>query len=126
MQRHRERRQRSAGSSSSPLRQEPHGVAAGQESNKDSHFLSGYLEVEKGVAQAKLLIARAEVLESAFRSDIPRRKRILLRGAWVAQLVKHLTSAQVVISWFGSSSPASSSALMVDVLLLEYYSSKCF
>ena len=32
-------------------------------------------------------------------------------GAWVAQLVKHLTSAQVTISWSVSSSPASGSAL---------------
>ena len=31
--------------------------------------------------------------------------------AWVAQSVKHLTSAQVVISWFVSSSPASGSVL---------------
>ena len=31
------------------------------------------------------------------------------RGTWVAQLVKRLTSAQVMISWFVSSSPASGS-----------------
>ena len=28
------------------------------------------------------------------------------QGAWVAQLVEHPTSAQVMISWFVSSSPA--------------------
>ena len=35
----------------------------------------------------------------------------LKRGAWVAQSVKHLTSAQVMISWFVGSSPASGSVL---------------
>ena len=34
-----------------------------------------------------------------------------LRGAWVAQLVKHLTSAQVMISWFKGLSPESGSML---------------
>ena len=32
-------------------------------------------------------------------------------GAWVAQSVKHPTSAQVTISWFVGSSPASGSVL---------------
>ena len=31
--------------------------------------------------------------------------RGLIRGAWVAQSVKHLILAQVMISWFVSSSP---------------------
>ena len=34
-----------------------------------------------------------------------------VRGTWVAQLVKHLISAQVLISWFMSLSPASDSAV---------------
>ena len=34
-------------------------------------------------------------------------KNIYLWGAWVAQSVKHLTLAQVMISWFMSLSPAS-------------------
>ena len=34
-----------------------------------------------------------------------------LRGAWVAPLVKHPTSAQVMISWFVGLSPASGSVL---------------
>ena len=34
-----------------------------------------------------------------------------MRGAWVVQLIKRLTSAQVMISWFVSSSPASDSVL---------------
>ena len=33
------------------------------------------------------------------------------RGAWVAQLVEQLTSAQVMISWFVSLSPVSGSVL---------------
>ena len=37
-------------------------------------------------------------------------------GAWVAQSVKHLTSAQVVISQFMSLSPASGSVLMAQSL----------
>ena len=37
-------------------------------------------------------------------------------GAWVAQLVERPTSAQVMISWFASSSPASGSALTAQSL----------
>ena len=37
-------------------------------------------------------------------------------GAWVAQLVKHLTSAQVMISLFMSSSPALGSVLTAQSL----------
>ena len=43
-------------------------------------------------------------------------KRRNCRGAWVAQLVKYLTSAQVMISWFMGSSPASGSVLSVRSL----------
>ena len=32
---------------------------------------------------------------------------VAVRGAWVAQLVKHLTLAQVTISWFMSLNPMS-------------------
>ena len=38
------------------------------------------------------------------------------RGAWVAQLVEHPTSAQVMISRFMSSSPASGSLLTAQSL----------
>ena len=38
-------------------------------------------------------------------------RRGLARGTWVAQSVERLTSAQVTISWFGSSSPTSGSVL---------------
>ena len=38
------------------------------------------------------------------------------RGAWVAQLVKQLTSAQVMISQSVGSSPASGSGLMAQSL----------
>ena len=37
-------------------------------------------------------------------------------GAWVAQSVKCQTSAQVMISWFVGSSPASSSVLTAQSL----------
>ena len=37
-------------------------------------------------------------------------------GAWVAQSVKHPTSAQVMISWFVSSSPALGSVLTAQSL----------
>ena len=37
-------------------------------------------------------------------------------GTWVAQLVKHLTSAQAMISRFVSSSPASGSVLTAQSL----------
>ena len=40
----------------------------------------------------------------------------MLRGAWVAQWVKCLTSAQVMISWFVGSSPASGSVLPAQSL----------
>ena len=42
--------------------------------------------------------------------------RVLLRGAWVAQSVKHLTLAQVMISQFVGSSPASGSVLTAQSL----------
>ena len=38
------------------------------------------------------------------------------RGAWVAQSVKHPTSAQVMISWSVGSSPASGSVLTAHSL----------
>ena len=38
------------------------------------------------------------------------------RGAWVAQLVESLTSAQVMISWFMGSSPAVGSVLTAQSL----------
>ena len=38
-------------------------------------------------------------------------KEIYVRGAWVAQSVRHPTSTQVTISWFVSSSPTSGSVL---------------
>ena len=37
-------------------------------------------------------------------------------GTWVAQSVKHPTSAQVMISWFLSSNPASGSVLIAESL----------
>ena len=37
-------------------------------------------------------------------------------GIWVAQSVKHLTSVQVMISWFMGSSPASGSVLTAQSL----------
>ena len=38
------------------------------------------------------------------------------RGAWVAQSVEHLTSAQVMISWSVGLSPTSGSVLMARSL----------
>ena len=38
------------------------------------------------------------------------------QGAWVAQLVKRPTSAQVMISWFVGSSPVSGSVLTAQSL----------
>ena len=37
-------------------------------------------------------------------------------GAWVAQLVEHMTSPQVMISWFVSSSPVLGSVLTAQSL----------
>ena len=39
-----------------------------------------------------------------------------IRGSWVAQSVERLTSAQVMISWFVSLSPASGSVLTAQSL----------
>ena len=39
-----------------------------------------------------------------------------LWGTWVAQSVKHLTSTQVMISWFVSSGPTSGSVLTAQSL----------
>ena len=46
---------------------------------------------------------------SGFRREAP-------GGTWVAQLVERLTSAQVMISWFMSSSPALGSVLTAQSL----------
>ena len=43
-------------------------------------------------------------------------RRRQMRGAWAAKLVKHLTSAQFVISWFMSSSPTLGSVLTAQIL----------
>ena len=43
-------------------------------------------------------------------------KQGFCRGAWVAQLVKHPTSAQVMISQFVGSSPTSGSVLTAQSL----------
>ena len=43
-------------------------------------------------------------------------KKIVFRGAWVAQWIEHPTSAQVMISQFVSSSPASGSVLTAQSL----------
>ena len=48
--------------------------------------------------------------------ESPRQKSRRLRGAWVAQLVKCLASAQVMISRFVTSSPASGSVLTAQGL----------
>ena len=40
-----------------------------------------------------------------------------VRGAWVAQLVKHLTAAQVMVPWFVSSSPVLGSLLSAQSLV---------
>ena len=45
-------------------------------------------------------------------------KRVLFGGACVAQLVKHPTSAQVMISWFMGSSPMLGSVLTARSLEL--------
>ena len=47
--------------------------------------------------------------------DFPR-KKFLSEGTWVAQSVKRPTSAQVMISWFMSWSPASGSVLTAQSL----------
>ena len=43
-------------------------------------------------------------------------ERRSLRGAWVAQSIKHPTSAQVMISWSVSLGPASGSVLTAQSL----------
>ena len=45
-------------------------------------------------------------------------QKLHLRGAWVAQSVKALTSAQVMILWFMGSSPTSGSVLTAQSLEL--------
>ena len=42
--------------------------------------------------------------------------KVISRGAWVAQLAERPTSAQVMISWFVSSSPVSGSVLTAQNL----------
>ena len=56
------------------------------------------------------------LLRGPVRPFRPRQKREPQRGAWVAQSVERLTSAQVTISRFGSSSPVSGSVLSAQSL----------
>ena len=56
--------------------------------------------------------AGAATLENSM--EVPQKTKN--RGAWVAQSVKRLTSAQVMNSWFVSSSPASGSVLTAQSL----------
>ena len=42
--------------------------------------------------------------------------KTMSQGAWVAQLVKHLTSAQAMISWFVDLSPVLGSVLTAQSL----------
>ena len=56
---------------------------------------------------------RQPVLPNPWKVTI---KTVELRGAWVAQSIKRLTSAQVMISQFVSSSPASGSVLTAQSL----------
>ena len=50
------------------------------------------------------------------KTDVAPLKIHMARGTWVAQLVKHPTWAQVMISWFMSSSPISGSVLTAQSL----------
>ena len=50
------------------------------------------------------------------RVKVTQSKMVGAGGAWVAQSVKRLTSAQVMICWFVGSSPASGSVLMARSL----------
>ena len=65
-----EKEQKRASSLSPPPRWKPCGMAAWQESNEGSNAPPWSLQVEKGVAQAKLFIASADGLRSGFRSDV--------------------------------------------------------
>ena len=49
-------------------------------------------------------------------SGVHIKKSVEVRGAWVAQLVEHLTSAQVMISQLVGSSPVSGSVLTAQSL----------
>ena len=58
----------------------------------------------------KYMIVYEKILSSPFSSTgFPPSQELTMRGAWLAQLVKHPTSAQVTISRFMSSSPVSGS-----------------
>ena len=63
---------------------------------------------------APILASRKKVGKSQWLVVV--KKLWMLRGAWVAQSVKHPTSAQVTISQSVSSSPASGSGLIAQSL----------
>ena len=75
-----------------------------------------YLEGKSDQRQQRYIKNHAETIFKGSHwpkmEQFEHQKRIKsVRGAWVAQSVKHLTSAQVTISRFMSSSPASGSLL---------------
>ena len=78
--------------------------------NRSYHFLSVYYVPG---TQLSILHAVSHLILIKPYFSI---KKNLFGGALVAQSVKHLTSAQVMISWFVSSSPVSGSVLTIQSL----------
>ena len=80
------------------------------------HWPEGFLQILKSLFSQTLIFPRHPSTSTCLQYQPLRNKRIKW-GAWVAQSVEHLTSAQVMISQFVSSSPALGSRLSAQRLL---------
>ena len=56
------------------------------------------------------------IKEAIWKSTLPTSENMHVWGAWVAQSFGHPTSAQIMISWFVSSSPTLGSVLTAQSL----------
>ena len=79
--------------------------------------LTGQLCLRMGEGLAHLGVQLTDLLSHILLLHFDQQEKMIHGGAWVAQSVKHLTLARVMISRFVSSSPTSGSALAVRSLL---------
>ena len=79
--------------------------------------LTGQLCLRMGEGLAHLGVQLTDLLSHILVLHFDQQEKMIHGGAWVAQSVKHLTLARVMISRFVSSSPTSGSALAVRSLL---------
>ena len=86
----------------------PHREKQNRDLGRDRALIRSFECLDSAVPEALDHFILPETIDSHFKETY--------RGAWVAQWVKRPTLAQVMISWFVSSSPASGSVLTAQSL----------